>query len=151
MSSLCEIASASRLIADKVTSVARCYNAVKIETIFTTRAAFRSIRKDVPPIFWQSNLIYKFQCCYDVTYIERTSLRLEMSVRQHVPRGIRDRTTSGHSQMLDSAIYEHLNAINTCGANYNDECFAILHRARTKQHLNVLEAINILFNRPSLC
>ena len=34
---------------------------------------------------------------------------------------------------------------------YNDQCFAVLRKARTKQHLNVLETINILFNRPSLC
>ena len=41
--------SASQLIADKVTSsVAHCYNAVKVQTI---RATFHSIHKDVPPIF----------------------------------------------------------------------------------------------------
>ena len=54
-------------------------------------------------------------------------------------------------QMLDSAICKHLNVINTCVANYNDECFAVLHRARTKQHLNVLKAIYILLDQPSLC
>ena len=29
--------------------------------------------------------------------------------------------------------------------------FVVLHKARTKQHLIVLEAIYILFDRPSLC
>ena len=72
-------------------------------------------------------------------------------MRQHVPRGIRDCTTSGHLQMLDSAICEHLNAINACAANYNDEYLVGLHKARTKQHLNVHEAVYILFNCPSLC
>ena len=52
--------------------------------------------------------------------------------------------------MLDSAICEHLNVTNSRAANYDDECFAVLHRVRTKQHLNVLEAIYILFNQPSL-
>ena len=52
---------------------------------------------------------------------------------------------------VSSATCEHLNAINTYAANYNDECFAVLQRARIKQHLNFLEAIYILFNRPSLC
>ena len=146
------IGSASQLIADKVTSfVARCCNAVNVQAILTTRTTFRSIHKDVLPIFQQSNLIYKFQCCCDATYIGRTSQRLEIRVKLHVPRGIRDRTTSRHSQMLDFAICEHLNATNTCTANYNDECSAVLHRARAKQHLNVLEAIYILFNHPSLC
>ena len=137
---------------DKVTSsVARGNNAVKIETIYTARGAFRSVNKDVPPVFRQSNLIYEFQCCRDATYIGSTSQRLEVRVRWHVPRGILDRTTSRHSQMLNSAIDERLNAINTRTANYNDECFASLHRTRTKQHLNVLEPICILCNRPSLC
>ena len=77
--------------------------------------------------------------------------RLEVRVRQYVPRGIRDRTTSGHLQMSDSAICQHLNVINTCSTNYDDECFAVLLRARTKQHLNVLEAIYILLNHPSQC
>ena len=79
------IGSASQLIADKVTScVARSYNAVKVQTIFTTSAAFRSIHKDVNPIFQQSNSIYKFQCYCDATYIGRTSQRLEVRVRQNV-------------------------------------------------------------------
>ena len=63
-------------------------------------------------------------------------------MKQHVRRGIRDRTTSGHSQMLTSAICEHLNAISTCAANYNYECFTVLHRAKT---------IYIIFDRLSLC
>ena len=44
-------------------------------------------------------IIYKFQCCCDATYIGRISQCLDIRVRQHVPRGIRDRTTYGHSQM----------------------------------------------------
>ena len=41
--------------------------------------------------------------------------------------------------------------LNSCMVNYSDKCFLVLHRARTKQHLIVLEAIHILFNWPSLC
>ena len=55
------IGSPSQLITDKVSSsVTRCYNAARVQTIFTTQAAFRSTPKDVLPIFQQSNLIYKF-------------------------------------------------------------------------------------------
>ena len=75
----------------------------------------------------------------------------ELRVKQHVPRDIRNHTTSGHSKLLDSAICEHLNAINSCAVNYNDECFGVLHRARTKQHLVVLEALYILLDKPTLC
>ena len=52
---------------------------------------------------------------------------------------------------MDSAISEHLLAINSCKTNYQDDCFSVLHRARDKTHLNVLEAIYVAIDRPSLC
>ena len=79
------------------------------------------------------------------TYIGHTSQRFEVRVKQHIPRDIRNRTTPGHSKLPDSAICEHLNAINNCAVNYNDVCFGVLHRARTKEHLVVLVALYILF------
>ena len=93
--------------------------------------------------------IYIYSC--NAIYIGYTSERLEVRVKQHVPRDIRNHTTSEHLKLLGSAICEHLNALNSCVVNYRDECFAALHRARTKQHLIVLEAIYILLNWPSLC
>ena len=89
------IGSPSQLIADKVSSsVTHCYNAARVRTIFTTWAAFRSIHKDVLPVFKQSNLIHKFQCCCNATYIGCTSQRLKVRVKQHVPGDIPNRTTS---------------------------------------------------------
>ena len=76
---------------------------------------------------------------------------LEVRVKQHVPRDIRNRTTSGHSKLLDFTICEHLNALNSCAVNYNDECFGVWHKAGTKKHLVVLEALYILLYRPTLC
>ena len=35
--------------------------------------------------------------------------------------------------------------------NYNDECLDVLHRVRTKQHLVVLEALYVVFYKPTLC
>ena len=145
------IGSLSQLTADKVSSsVTRYYNAVMVWTIFTTPAAFHSTYKDMLPIFQQSWLIYEFQCCCNATYIKHTS-RLEVRVKQHIPRDIRNCTTSRHSKLLDSAICEHLNISNSYAVNYNDECFCVLHRARTKQHLVVLEALYILLYRLTLC
>ena len=64
------IGSSSQLIGDKASSsVTRCYNPIIVRSIFTTRAALRSIHEEVLPIFQQSNLIYKFQCCYNATDI----------------------------------------------------------------------------------
>ena len=66
------IASPNQLIAVKVSSsvtVTCCYNAAMIRTLFTTRAAFRTIHKDVLPLFQQSNFIHKFRCYSHAIYI----------------------------------------------------------------------------------
>ena len=52
---------------------------------------------------------------------------------------------------MDLAIGEHLLTINSCRTIYEDDCFSVLHGARDKIHLNVLEAIYIAINRPLLC
>ena len=145
------IGSPSHLIADKVSSsVTRCYNAAIIWTIFTTWAAFHSIHKVVLPIFQQSNLIYEFQCCCNVTYIGHTSQYLEVRVKQHVPRYICNHTTTRYLKLLDSNLCEHLNALNSHFVNHSDECFLVLHRARTKQHLIVIEVIWTAIDRLSI-
>ena len=144
----------SQSFAEKVaSSVYRCYHAVNIRPIFTTRTAFNSTRKDKLPIFKQSLLIYKFEYRFSSTYIGRTYQRQEVRIRQHVPRGIitKGRQTSGHSQAMDSVIGEHLLAINSCGTNYQDDCFSILYRAREKIHLNVLQVIYITIDWTSRC
>ena len=57
------VGSASQSFADKIaSSVYRSYHAVNLRPIFTTRSAFNSTTKDKPPVFNQSNLIYKFLC-----------------------------------------------------------------------------------------
>ena len=80
-------------------------------SIFVIRDAFRSIHKDVLPIFQQSNLIYKFQCQCNATYIGRTSQCLVVRIKRHVPRDIHNYTTSRYSKLLNSAICEHLKAL----------------------------------------
>ena len=144
------IGSASQSFAEKVaSSVYRCYHAVKV---FTTDTAFNSIHKDVLPIFKQSLLIYKCNCWCNSAYIGRTCKRLEVRIRQHVPRGILNKgwSTSGHSKAMDSAIGEHLLARDSCRTNFQDDCFSVLHRALDNVQLNILEAIYIAIDRPSL-
>ena len=80
-----------------------------------------------------------------------TCQRLEVRVRQHISSILLSgRLTSGHSQTMDSAIGKHLLTINSCRTSYEDDCFSVMHRARDKSHLKVLEAIYISMNRPSL-
>ena len=80
----------------------------------------------------------------------RTCQCLEVRIRPHIPRVFlsKGRQTSGHSQAMDSAIGEHLLTINSRRTSNEDDCFSVLHRARDKIHLKVLEAIYIAINRP---
>ena len=144
---------ATESIANKIaSSVYHCYNAVNLRPIFTSRPAFNSTNKDKLPILKQSNLIYKFTCRCNSTYIGMTCQRLEVRVRQHIPRSLLSgRLTSGHSQAMDLAIGEHLLTINNCRTHYEDDCFSVLNRARNKFHFKFIEAIYISMNRSSLC
>ena len=110
--------------------------------------AFNSTHNDKLPIFKQSMLIYRFVCRCSSTYIGRTCQRLEVRIRQHIPRVIlsKGQQTSGHPQAMDSAIGEHLLTINSCRTSYEDDCFSVLHRTRNKIHFKVLEAIYIAIN-----
>ena len=142
----------SQLIGDKVFSLLHAVSMqLWFESLFKNQATFRPIHQDVLTIFWLINLIYKFRCCCNATYIGRTSQRLEVRAKQHVSREIHYRAIFGQSKLLDSAICEHLNAINNCVIDYNDEYFDVLYRARTKQHLVFLEVLYILFYKPTLC
>ena len=80
-----------------------------------------------------------------------TCQRLEVRVRQHIPKSLLSgRLTSGHSQVMDLAIGEHLLTINNCRTRYEDNCFSVLHRTRNKFHLKFLEAIYIYESPPSV-
>ena len=127
-------------------------NTVNLRPIFTTRMAFSSTYKDKLPIFKQSRLMYKCVCRCSSTYTDRTCQRPEVRIRQHVPKVIlsKGRQISGHSQAMDLAIGEHFLTINTCRTSKEDDCFSILHRARDKIHLKVLEAIYIAINHSSV-
>ena len=59
------VGSASQSFAERIaSSVYRCYHAVNLRPIFTTRMAFNSTHKDKLPIFKQSMLIYIYIYIY---------------------------------------------------------------------------------------
>ena len=63
-------------------------------------------------------------------------------------------TTEGEKQPsggYDSAIACHLAANKTCSRRYEVGDFSVLTRARTKNHLHVLEAVYISVLNPVLC
>ena len=71
------------------------------------------------------------------------TLKVRRPTKSHIYHLWAD-TASGRSKLLDSALFERLNVINSCMVNYSDEYFLALHRARTKQHLIALETLSIL-------
>ena len=147
------VGSITESFANKIaSSVYHCYHAVNLRPIFTSRPAFNSTNKDKLPILKQSNLINKFSCRCNSTYIGMTCQRLKVRVRQHIPRSLLSgRLTSGHSHTMDSAIGEYLLTINNCRTCYEDDCFSVLYSVRNKSHLKFLEVIYISMNFPSLC
>ena len=80
---------ATESIANKIaSSVYHCYNAVNLRPIFPSWPTFNSTNNDKLPIFKQSNLIYKFTCRCNSTYIGMTCQCLDVRVRQHIPRSL---------------------------------------------------------------
>ena len=126
-----------------------CFNSVKVRTIFPTRSALPSSQKDDLPIQQQSKMVYKFQRQCAVDYIERTIQRLNVWVKQQIPRELLRRPQNVPEQ--DLAISDHLTDHYICKTNYLDDCFSVLYKTRAKQHLDFLEALAIMLYLPTLC
>ena len=79
----------------------------------------------------------------------KTTQHLVSRIKQHVPSGI----TAASSNMTTSmsAIGEHLLANPTCAEAYSEELFLILHQARSRRVLDVLQALAISNIKPELC
>ena len=134
-------------------TIAGCYPKVKPRVILTSKPMLPSSIKDVLPTHQRSNLIYKFQCSCDSTYVGRTNQRLETRIRQHIPRWFEKDISSGElvPRSPSSAIAEHLAKDVKCGKAYNSQMFSIICHGRSPFHLQALEALNISVQRPPLC
>ena len=144
-------------------AVENCYGSVALRTVFVSRQMLPANRKDVLPAIQKSSVIYEYKCHCDSRYVGRTAQRLQDRIKQHVPKSLRQHTTSQRVQPnrackrkqptpeCDSAIGQHLLENNQCAANYNDDQFSILDTARSPFHLSLLEASYIKVRRPNLC
>ena len=130
------------------------YFAGAVRPVYRTTRAF-SLPKDHLPTLSQSNLIYLYECrnC-GKRYIGRTEQRLADRIDQHVPkhiitepepgkktRGRPPKERSNPAEGYDSAIACHLAANKPYSRRCEVGDFSVLTRARTKNHLNVLEAV----------
>ena len=67
------------------TAVGKCYFSAAVRVIFLTRTAFVSMRKDVLPPHHINSVIYKYTCSCGSDFIGRTSNRLDLRIKQHLP------------------------------------------------------------------
>ena len=125
-------------------AVSRCYYACEMKVAFNYRRIFPFVVKDRIPTQEMSNVIYKLTCRCDCPYVGETTQHLESRMKQHVP------SLTAKSSTL-SAIGEHLLANEECAKAYKPEQFTIIHRARNKSILDILEAIYIKTIKPELC
>ena len=99
-------------------------------------------------------VVYQYVCRCECRYVGRTSQRLQVRIRQHVPKTIRNKTNQEKIQPTrkskiksstpncDSAIGTHLLKHPNCALHYNDNQFSILSKARSEFHLALLESIH---------
>ena len=135
------------------TAVGKCSFLAAVRVIFLTRAAFVSMRKDILPPHHINSVIYRYTSSCGSDYISRTSNRLDLRIKMHLPVRIlnlelkRDQlaNTSG------SSIAEHVINSRECVADFNVDRFSILSRSHSIFHLQVLETLYVRPLQPSLC
>ena len=121
------------------TAVGRCYFSAAVLVIFQTRTAFVSMRKDVLPPHHINSVIYKYKCNSGSDYVGRTSNRLDLRIRQHLPARILNlRLIRGQlANTSGSSIAEHMINSRECVADFNVEPYSILSRSHSLFHLEV--------------
>ena len=110
-------------------------------------------------------VVYEYVCRCDSRCVDRTSLRLEERINQHVPNFIRRkqqltkilserkckiRSIATHQQCV-SVIGLHLMQTPKYTTKYSNDQFSILAEARPMYHLSVLEATYIKISKPIFC
>ena len=95
--------------------------------------------KDKTDKLLRSSVVYKFQCLNDsnCSYIGKTKRYLTKRVSEH--------------KKSTSAIHSHLSSCNTCknSASFIDQ-FTVIDRGNTDFDIQILEAIHIFQDRPTL-
>ena len=142
-----------RFAKSTTTAVGKCYFSAAVRVIFQTRTAFVSMRKDVLPTHHINSVIYKYKCSCGSDYIGRTSNRLDLRIKQHLPARILNRELK-RGQLANtsgSSIAEHMINSTECVADFNVDRFSILSRSHSIFHLKVLETLYVRSLQPSFC
>ena len=127
------------------TAVGKCYFSAAVRVIFLTHTAFVSMRKDVLPPHHINSVIYKYTCSCGSDYIGRTSNRLELRIKQHLPARIFNLELK-RGQLVNtsgSSIADQMINSRECMADFNVDCFCILSRSYSLYRLKVLETLYV--------
>ena len=111
------------------------------------------MRKDVLPPHHINSVIYKYTCSCGSDYIGRTSNRLDLHIKQHLPARILNLELK-RGQLVNtsgSSIADHMINNRECVADFNVDRFSILSRLHSLYHLKVLETLYVRSLQPSLC
>ena len=111
--------------------------------------------KGVLPAITKSLIIYKYQCCCDQQYVDRTIQRFLERIK-HVPTKLRLKGVNANlrEDSCNSAVTKHLKKNLTCILGSDEETserFRVLAQARNVVHLEILEAVYIRNLTPELC
>ena len=107
------------------TAIGKCYFSAAVQVIFQTHTAFVSMRKDVLPPHHINSVIYKYTCSCGSDYIDRTSNRLDLRIKQHLPARILNLELK-RGQLVNksgSSIADHIINSRECVADFNDSVF----------------------------
>ena len=128
--------------------LAPAYPQMDIRYVFTNSNTIGSLFpfKDKLPDALQSFVCYHYQCiiCKN-DYVGKTTCNLGKRIAEH--RGISERTGKGKSGIINSAIYDHQRDTRH---PIQDSAFKIIGKARSKNELLTLEAMNIRAMKPKL-
>jgi hypothetical protein len=102
--------------------------------------------KDRLPVSCSSSIIYKFSCDCGAVYYGRTNRRLEVRIREHVPKWLLD----GKHGRTCTAITSHALACSSICGRLRDK-FSVVFRARNERTLRIFEALAIRAFKPDLC
>ena len=132
-------------------AVGKCYFLAAVRVNFLTRTAFVSMRKDFLPHHHINLVIYKYTCSCGSDYIGRTSNRLDLRIRQHLPARVLNLELK-RGQLVNTSgpsIAGHMINSRECVADFNVDRLSILSQSHSLYHLKMLETLTFNpFNFP---
>ena len=146
-------------------SLNNCFRSTPTKIIFTSKPNFTNMRKDRLPTLSCKNVVYKFLCYCEGSYVGKTTQALRTRIKQHIPaclqkyiESVKNNTTQKFNKLsavkntaTRSGISEHLINNIDCMRHYDISRFKPIAKARNDFHLGKLESVYITNLQPEFC